>query len=100
MVNEKGEQGRSPLMCSALRLVALVVVGWSKWDLGGGMKRVGEAYSEGYAGFWGYAMGRALERLASGSALRAVVRMCILQIFFAFRSDLNTPGRIKDFDVF
>jgi hypothetical protein len=52
------------------------------------MKRVGEVYSEGYA------MGRALERLASGSALRAVVRMRILQIFFAFRSDLNTPGHI------
>ena len=59
------------------------------------MKRVGEAYLEGYAGFWGYAMGRALERLASASAPRVVVRMCILQIFFAFRSDLNTPGRMN-----
>lgn len=58
------------------------------------MKRVGEAYPEGYA------MGRALERLASANALRAVVRMCILQIFFPFRSDLNTPERIKDFEVF
>jgi hypothetical protein len=53
------------------------------------MKRVGEVYSEGYA------MGRVLERLASGSALRAVVGMRILQIFFAFRSDLNTPGHIN-----
>ena len=52
------------------------------------MKRVGEAYPEGYA------MGRALERLASASALSAAVRMCILQIFFAFQSNLNTPGCI------
>jgi len=53
------------------------------------MKRVGKAYSEGYA------MGRALEKLVSASALRVVVGMCILQIFFAFRSDLNTLGRIN-----
>ena len=53
------------------------------------MKRVGEVYSEGYA------MGSALGRLVSGSALRAVVGICILQIFFAFRSDLNTPGHMN-----
>lgn len=53
------------------------------------MKRVGKVYSEGYA------MGRVLERLASASALRVVVGMCILQIFFAFRSDLNTLRRIN-----
>jgi len=55
------------------------------------MKGVGEAYSEGTLDS-GVRDGRALERLASGSALRAEVGMCILQIFFAFRSDLNTPG--------
>ena len=35
------------------------------------MKRAGKAYPEEHA------MGRALERLATASALRAVVRMCI-----------------------
>ena len=41
------------------------------------MKRVGEAYPEEYA------IKRALERLASASALRVVVRMCIqiLKVF-------------------
>lgn len=59
------------------------------------MKRVGEAYPDGYARFDACATGIALERLESASALRVMARMCILQIAVAIMFGMKILGRLN-----